>query len=174
MTFTVTTIKKLRALGLDEPTVDKVLEIFEDAKLAKAKKNGSAVDRQARGSRLPEGWELPAEWREWALAVGLRQHEINREATKFKNYWLNCAGAKGVKLKWDLTWQNWCVRMLEQAGRVPNPPPGASAPAAGSPGAFDDATWAAISKRVKSGAPWSPDWGPPPTSMGCLMPVEYL
>ncbi len=175
MTFTVATIKKLRALGLDEPTVERVLEIFEEARVAKSTAKGSAVDRQARGTRLPEDWQLPPEWRDWALAVGLRQHEINREETKFKNYWLNAAGAKGLKLKWKLTWENWCISTLERAGRTPNPPPGApSAPTAGSPDGFDEATWAAISKRFKGGAPWSPDWGPPPNSMGCLMPVQYL
>lgn len=175
VTFTVTTIKKLRALGLDEPTVDKVLEIFEEAKQAKPKKGG-AVDRAARGTRLPEGWELPAEWRDWSLRIGMQPREVTREAISFKSYWLNCAGAKGLKLKWDLTWQTWCRRMLERAGRQPiEPDPSSGAAHAEGPEAFTDATWRAIAKRYKSsGQQWSPDWGPPPSSMGCLMPVEYL
>ena len=45
MTFTSTTIRKLRALGLDQETFDKVLEIFEEAKESKPKKKGGAADR---------------------------------------------------------------------------------------------------------------------------------
>lgn len=175
MTFTVTTIRKLRALGLDEPTVDKVLEIFEDAKQAKPKK-GCVADREARGTRLPEDWHLPAEWRASSLQMGLMGREVDREAAKFKNYWLNQPGSKGIKIKWPLTWENWCLSMLERAGRQPNlasEAPNGSGGASG-PETFTDATWRAIAKRYKSSGNWSPEWGSPPNSMGCLMPVEYL
>lgn len=175
MTFTSTTIRKLRELGLDQETFDRILEIFEEAKEAKPKKNGSAADREARGTRLAEDWQLAPEWREWALAIGLQPREVVREAISFKTYWLNCAGAKGLKLKWNLTWQTWCRRMLERAGRQPIEPEtsGGVALAAG-PEAFTDRTWQAIAKRIKAGGPWNPEWGPPPGRMDCQMPVEYL
>lgn len=173
MTFTVTTIKKLRALGLDEPTVDRVLEIFEEAKQAKPKKGGAA-DREARGTRLPETWVIPTDWMERAKAMGMSTNEANREAAKFKNYWTNQPGQKGIKLTWPRTWDNWCISMLERAGRQPVLASDTPKSAEG-PEAFTDATWRAIAKRYKSsGQQWSPDWGPPPSSMGCLMPVEYL
>lgn len=173
MTFTVTTIRKLRALGLDQATTDAVLEIFEEARESKPKKGGVA-DRAARGMRLQDDWALPAEWRQWAITLGLRPNEADREARNFKSYWLNCVGAKGIKLKWDLTWQTWCRRTLERLGRPMNDPDGTPGAASGGPGAFDGATWSAISKRFKAGAPWSPDWGPPPGRMDCQMPAEYL
>lgn len=173
MTFTSTTIRKLRALGLDQETFDAVLAIFEEARESKPKKGGT-VDRAARGTRLQDDWTLPDEWRQWASALGLRPNEADREARNFKGYWLNCVGAKGLKLKWDLTWQTWCRRTLERAGRPINEPDGTPGAASGGPGGFDGATWAAISKRVKAGAPWSPDWGPPPGRMDCQMPAEYL
>lgn len=179
MTFTSTTIKALRALNLDQATFDAVLLIFEAAKEAKPKKkaNGAAVAGPERASRLPNDWALPTEWKEWALRIGLQPREVVREAISFKNYWLNAAGAKGLKIRWDLTWQTWCRRMLERAGRQPIEPetPGGTAPAvAEGPEAFTDATWRAIAKRFKTSGHWNPEWGPPPDRMDCKMPDAYL
>lgn len=175
MTFTTTTLRKLRGLGLDQATFDAVLEIFEDAQQSKPKKKGCAADRQERGTRLAEDWTLPTEWRQWALDIGLRPFEVDREARKFHRWALNAKGDKGIKLRWDLTWQNWCERMLSDAGRQPMVVNG-TAPAALSEGpeTFTDATWAAIAKRIKGGAPWNPEWGPPPGRMDCKMPEAYL
>lgn len=179
MTFTRATLTKLRALNLPQETEDAILEIFEEAQLSKPKKKGCAEDRAVRGSRLPEDWVLPAEWREWALAVGLRPNEVSREADKFRNYWLAQPNGKGVKLAWRGTWRNWCYSTLERAGRPVLTPPGANDAGAGGasqdgPEAFTDATWRAIAKRVKGGASWRDEWGPGPDRIDCKMPVEYL
>lgn len=176
MTFTTTTIKKLRALNLEQHTFDAVLEIFEEARESKPKKKGGAADRQERGTRLTDGWVLPAEWRKWALDIGLRPFEVDREARGFLRWALNAKGDKGIKLRWDLTWQNWCERMLKDVGRQPMVVDGAgpSAPTAEGPQAFTDATWRAIAKRVKAGTPWNPEWGPPPNRMDCYMPAGLL
>ncbi len=175
MTFTATTLRELRALGHEPDRGDKVVEILERAHGKKPKKGG-AVDRAARGTRLPDDWMLPEDWKQWALATGLRAPEVVREALRFKNYWTSATGAKGIKLNWERTWQNWCVSTLERAGRPVTPPqaPTAAPAAAGGPETFDDATWRAIAKRVKAGAPWSQEWGPPPSRMDCLMPAGLL
>jgi len=175
MTFTRTTLQRLRALNLGQEIEDAILAIFEEATLSKPKKKGGAADRAERATRLPDDWVMPEEWKQWALGIGLHPREVVREAISFKNYWSNCAGAKGMKLKWDLTWQTWCRRMLERAGRQPIEPdtPGGAAPAEG-PQTFTDATWRAIAKRIKAGAQWNPEWGPPPGRMDCLMPDQYL
>lgn len=175
MTFTTTTLRKLRALGLDQATFDAVLEIFEDAQQSKPKKKGCAADRAERATRLPEDWVLPDDLKQWAIGIGLQPREVVREAISFKSYWLNCAGPKGMKLKWGLTWQTWCRRMLERAGRQPiePDPTGGAAPAEG-PEAFTDATWAAIAKRYKATGQWNPAWGAGPDKMDCKMPEAYL
>lgn len=175
MTFTSKTIKALRALNLDQATFDAILLIFEEAKEAKTKKKGGAADRQERGTRLAEGWTLPAEWRQWALNIGLRPGEVDREARGFLRWALNAKGDKGIKLRWDLTWQNWCERTLKDLGREPMVVNGAGpvAPAEG-PETFTDATWRAIAKRYKSSGQWNPSWGPPPDRMDCKMPEAYL
>lgn len=175
MTFTVTTMRKLRALGLDEPTVDKVLEIFEEARLSKPAKKGCGADRAARGERLTSNWTLPDEWRQWAISIGLRPNEIAREVEKFRNYWTSQAGAKGIKLDWKGTFRNWCISTLERAGRpVLTPSEGGVAEVTEGPATFTDATWQAIAKRYRSGGGWNPSWGPEPGRMDCQMPVEYL
>lgn len=175
MTFTRATLTKLRALNLPPETVDAILEIFEEAQLSKPKKKGSAADRRDRGTRLAEDWALPAEWREWAKARGLHDLEINREAVKFKRHWLNAKGDRGIKLRWDLTWQTWVDKALEYLGRPPRDisPAGAPKPNGG-PDGFDDETWRAIARRVKAGAPWNPEWGSAPDKMDCLMPAHIL
>lgn len=174
MTFTRTTLAKLRALNLPQETVDQILEIFEEAHLSKPKKKGSAEDRRERGTRLPADWQLPPEWRDKAAAMGLHHLEVNREAVKFKNYWINAAGDRGLKLRWDLTWDNWCLSTLERTGRAPKALASSPTAKVEGPESFTDATWQAIAKRYKGGAAWNEAWGPPPGRMDCLMPVQYL
>lgn len=172
MTFTSTTIRKLRALNLEETIFEKVLEIFEEAK--EVKKKGSAADRKERGTRLPADWVLPKSWGDWSLSIGMHRSEIVREATKFKNYWLNAAGAKGIKLKWDLTWQNWCLGMLERAGREVIQAK-VHFPAGGlEQDQYSSETWEAIVRRFKSTGNWNPGWGPSPSEIGCKMPARFL
>ncbi len=179
MTFTASTVKELRALNLDAETIDKILEIFERARVAKSAKKGGAADRTARGTRLEPDWVLPDEWLRWSTAIGMREGEVRQEARKFKNWALNAPGQKGVKLRWDLTWQNWCYKFMQDAGRAVLAPAEGDGAASRSgsqsgPEAFTAATWKAIATRYKAGTPWNPAWGPAPGRMDCMMPVELL
>jgi len=66
-----------------------------------------------RGTRLPVGMELPAEWEAFAIA---EQHpDPQREWATFTDYWLGKAGQGGVKLDWQATWRNWVRRSVEHA-----------------------------------------------------------
>lgn len=174
MTFTSTTIRKLRALGLEETVFDAVLAIFEDAQQSKPKKKGCAADREDRGTRLPAEWRLSAELQKYALDIGLRPREVQTEERKFRDYWIQQPGQRGIKLKWDATWRNWCLSMLERAGRQPNALGEAPAASERPPETFDDRTWKAIAARFKTSGQWNDSWGPPPGRMDCQMPEAYL
>jgi len=171
MTLTATTIRKLRALNLSDDVFDKVLEIIEDAK-TKPPKKGDTADRSTRGTRLPSNWVLPRSWGEYALAQGLRDHEVRREADNFKDYWLGLAGAKGIKLDWEATWRGWVRRTAERLGRAPILVP--SAPAAADPATFSHETWQAIVRAWRRTDQWKPEHGPAPGTKGCLCPIILL
>lgn len=170
MTFTSTTIRKLRRLNLEEHIFEEILKIFEEATI-KPEKKGCAADRAVRGTRLSEDWRLPPELQKYALDIGLAPREVAVEERKFRDYWIQQPGAKGVKLTWPATWRNWCLSFLERVGRQPKI--AVSVPEAG-PEAFDAATWKAIAANYKRTNQWQPAWGPPPGRMDCQMPEAYL
>ena len=68
------------------------------------------------GSRLPQDWKLPDEWRTWAQAErpGL---DVDRESASFADYWHGVAGAKGRKADWQATWRNWIRRADARPGQ---------------------------------------------------------
>ncbi|WP_314923831.1 helix-turn-helix domain-containing protein [Aeromonas piscicola] len=73
------------------------------------KRSASATLR--RGTRLPNDWVLPGEWRRWAIQeTGLPRERILMEAATFADYWQALPGAKAVKLDWEKTWRNWIRR----------------------------------------------------------------
>lgn len=65
-----------------------------------------------RGERLSQDWELPDEWRQWAEAK-VPSVDADREAEKFRNFWIAKAGKDAAKLDWFATWQNWCRKAEE-------------------------------------------------------------
>lgn len=74
----------------------------------------------ARAQRLPSDWTLPRPWAEFSIAEGLSEAETNREALKFRDYWIAKAGKDGRKADWEATWRNWIRRDVE--GRKKAPP----------------------------------------------------
>lgn len=73
------------------------------------------LDKRRRGTRLPENWVLPPDWRAWAEAER-PGFDVNREAAIFADYWHGVPGQKGVKLDWLGTWRNWIRRAKYDAG----------------------------------------------------------
>ena len=69
----------------------------------------------SKGTRLSVDWQPSDGDLEYARNLGMPESMIEREATKFKNYWLGVPGSKGVKLDWRHTWENWCIRSIEFA-----------------------------------------------------------
>jgi len=88
--------------------------------------------KASKGTRLSETWTLPPEWVEDGLNEGLSVYDIERDAKKFKNYWLGKPGAGGIKLDWHATWRNWVISSAERLGK--KPPNRPTTPAAPPPG----------------------------------------
>ena len=62
----------------------------------------------ARGTRLPNDWELPEEWSEWASKERRwYPKEVEVEGLKFAGHWQTKTGKDATKLDWFKTWQNW-------------------------------------------------------------------
>jgi len=61
---------------------------------------------EARASRLPNNWEATDEQLSFC-----RKERPDLDAfvvaSRFRDYWVAVAGAKGRKLDWDATWRNW-------------------------------------------------------------------
>lgn len=76
-------------------------------------KGGQKKVSQERGTRLPQDWDLPTEWGDWALEQGLSREKIILECDKFKDHFIARAGPHGVKRNWQATWRNWIRRNLE-------------------------------------------------------------
>ncbi|MEO7467546.1 MAG: DUF1376 domain-containing protein [Sphingobium limneticum] len=86
----------------DAPTPTPTLVIKEEPK-------GSSKKTRRLGSRLPDNWTLPADWRDWAANDwGWPPDVIQAEADQFRDYWCAKPGREGTKTDWLATWRNWC------------------------------------------------------------------
>jgi len=75
--------------------------IPEQPKRAGSPKSG------ARGSRIPSNWTPTPKDYAFASSEGMTREEINREADRFRDYWIAASGRTACKLDWEATWRNW-------------------------------------------------------------------
>lgn len=80
-------------------------------------KEEANASSKKRGSRLTAEWRLPKDWGDWAVAEGMPEASVRREADKFRDYWAGLNGSKGVKLDWLATWRNWVRKGIEDQQR---------------------------------------------------------
>lgn len=81
-------------------------------------KNIADSSPQERGTRLPDDWELPPDWGEWARQeTGWAMQQVLRVATRFRNYWIAKPGKEGLKRNWKATWENWVLNEDEPRQR---------------------------------------------------------
>jgi uncharacterized protein YdaU (DUF1376 family) len=67
----------------------------------------------ARGIRIPSNWApTPIDYAA-ASNEGLTSEEINREADRFRDYWISATGRTATKLDWSATWRNWIRRAAD-------------------------------------------------------------
>lgn len=77
----------------------------------------SQKSKKDRGTRLPDDWALPAEWRDWARERrGWSDAEITEEAEIFANYWQAKSGSGACHTCWAKTWKNWVIRSHRPSG----------------------------------------------------------
>jgi hypothetical protein len=69
--------------------------------------------RDPAGTRLPDGFEVPAQWiadaAQGRLSAGMRPINLAGAALSFSNYWTSVPGRAGRKLDWRRTWINWAL-----------------------------------------------------------------
>jgi hypothetical protein len=85
---------------------------------------GAAVAARTTGSKavqLPEGWQLPRPWGEWALAEypAWTAETVRLEAAKFADHWRAKSGKESRKADWFATWRNWCRSDIAQRAHKP-------------------------------------------------------
>jgi hypothetical protein len=115
-------LKQDKAKSKPPPTIlDSHLDLDSEVK----KSVGVRADARSknRGSRIDPEWKPSDADKNFAKQEGFNDFEIHREANKFKDYWMACAGAKGIKLDWPATWRQWIRRAAEQAGKRPRQNP---------------------------------------------------
>jgi hypothetical protein len=75
----------------------------------------TAVMTRTRSTRLSGEWELPEEWKTWAVQVHhLDPQRVVRMSLAFRDYWVSKPTQAG-KLDWFATWRNWVRREAERA-----------------------------------------------------------
>lgn len=96
-------------------------ERLENAPSLKDSENGSK-EKKGRGSRLSPTWEIPNEYREWAIQRGLFNEQIDNIADNFKDHWISTT-SNATKLDWFATWRKWLrgdknIRLIEPVSQV--------------------------------------------------------
>lgn len=94
-------------------------ETETETKVEKEEPNGSS---KRNGVRLSPDWELPDEWRQWAVSRGLPPERCDIEATKIRNWSIN-AKANGAKKDWFRAWQNWVMDAIDKLPKSRGSPP---------------------------------------------------
>jgi hypothetical protein len=73
----------------------------------------------SRGSRIASDWLPSDEDRAFARQEGFSDPEIDREAGKFRDYWLSKSGRDAAKVTWSGTWRVWIRNNVDRMGRKP-------------------------------------------------------
>lgn len=74
-----------------------------------------------RASRLPDDWQLPPAWAQWAEAErpDWTPAGVQRVGATFRDHWLAQGGQNARKVDWEAAWRNW-VRRERAATRAPS------------------------------------------------------
>jgi uncharacterized protein YdaU (DUF1376 family) len=68
--------------------------------------NSPSLRSGERATRLPKGWEMPPEYRDFCRTER-PDLDPDKVAAKFADYWHSKPRKEGMKLDWLATWRNW-------------------------------------------------------------------
>lgn len=69
-----------------------------------------------RGTRLPDDFVMPEDWKPYAAAKGHSRGVIEREAEKFTLHWQAETGRSATKRNWKAAWQKWVLGIPPERG----------------------------------------------------------
>lgn len=84
----------------------------EEGKGEEGKEPRKKPEPKSKGSRIPTDWQLTPDLLAEARRIG-PSVDAQREAAKFRDYWLAASGQNAVKADWDATWRNWIRRAAD-------------------------------------------------------------
>lgn len=132
----------------------------------------SAKAKTKRGSRLPNDWRLPPEWRRTsAERFVITDAQITTEANAFRDYWTDLPGQKACKIEWLATWRNWLRKKYPE--RLVDVPEGSSKPWWQNPENLKAMTpdrWRRGIQQYANGIWHVEKLGPPPGHPKCVVP----
>jgi DNA-binding transcriptional MocR family regulator len=142
------------AIGSHPRTIHKNVNTIADAIVAhttpEQPKRAGSPKSGARGSRIPANWTPTPKDYAFASSEGLTREEINREADRFRDYWIAASGRTACKLDWEATWRNWIRSDLRKR---PGSGAGNASRNGSRTGAFDR-----LAERLSDSAPRADAW----------------
>ena len=84
---------------------------------SKSKDLSAPTAQTKKGTRLPDDWQLPKTWGEFAMAEkpSWTADDVRRVADDFKDHWLaNANQSNSKKADWFATWRKWVRSPLNE------------------------------------------------------------
>lgn len=69
---------------------------------------------RTQGTRIPDDWQISARLVTWTRTKGIPDHIGQREAEKFKDWWLQSTKPDAEKNDWDAAYRTWINRYLDK------------------------------------------------------------
>lgn len=81
----------------------------------KQKPQTTGANKETRGGRIPDDWELTEDLLSWSMNEFPKWSEgqIRMEADSFRDYWKSACGQNAIKRDWSATWRNWLRRAVQ-------------------------------------------------------------
>jgi DNA-binding transcriptional MocR family regulator len=95
-----------RTIHKNDKTIAKAIVAPQPPDPSESKSTGR-VRSAARGNRIAPNWAPTITDYAFASSAGMTREDINREADKFRDYWIAKSGREACKLDWSATWRNW-------------------------------------------------------------------